>query len=109
MHFNQQRIRAAAAIEASAIGGTLSLSPVPARGRRNREMRQFVHHRNRGNIHSVTRVSFKRSNAALAHNNVVIAARHNVYSRRAAVLQRRMQCRRFSSIGVLIFALRATD
>src|SRR6185503_21109035 len=44
-----------------------------------RQMRKFVDDRNRADVEGVSSVSFKSANAALASDDVVIAAGHDVF------------------------------
>ena len=55
----------------------------------HRQMRQPLHHRDRRNIHGVARVRLKRPYAALAQDDFVIPAAHDVFSREQQFLDRR--------------------
>ena len=85
---------APAATAARAMGGTRSRRPVPCEGSADdRQMRKLLHHRDRGNIHRVARVSFESADAALAQNHFVVAAGENVFRREQQFFDGGRQCR----------------
>ena len=56
--------------------------------RRHGQMRELVNDWDRRNIHRVSRVGLKGSNAALAQNHLVVPARHDVFRRQQQLFQR---------------------
>ena len=62
---------------------TLSRRPVPCEGSADhRQVRELLHHRDRGDVHGVAGVGFERADAALAQDHVVVAAGQDVLGRK---------------------------
>ena len=89
MNFDQQHVRTR---RHRGAGHGRHLVANPSAVRRigsHRKMRELVHDGDRANIQRIARVGFEGANTALAKNDLIVSARHNVFGREQQLFQGR--------------------
>src|SRR5208337_215075 len=81
MHFNEQCIGAGGERGARHGRNLVAQTGSMRRVRGNRQVRQLVDNRNRRNVERVARIGLEGPNAPFAQDNLIVAARHDVFSR----------------------------
>ena len=79
MDFDQQRISARRHCRLCQRRHHVAAACGVARVGDDRQVRQLLEHRDGRNIESISQISVKRADAALTQNDIMIAARHDVF------------------------------